>query len=132
MYLSVLKSSIGLILDHHRDLFDKKAVLHLQSFLNLDDNALLLLSRTLPRKYSWLRVDSFDSYLSVKTDLEDALNSLIEAKIFELLREDSDLVFDELWPACSCLNVDELKIFAGHITNSTNNGYGFFTTELHC
>ena len=122
VYLSVLKSSIGLILDHHRDLFDEKAVLHLQSFLNLDDNALLLLGRTLSRKYSWLRVDSFNSYLPQETDLEDALNSLIEAKVFELLKEDSDLQFDELWPACSCLNVDELKIFAGHITNSSNIG----------
>lgn len=122
VYLSVLKSSIGLILDHQRDLFDEKAVLHLQSFLKLDDNALLLLGRTLSRKYSWLRVDSFKFYLPEETDLEDALNSLIEAKVFELLREDSELLFDEIWPACSCLNMDELKIFAGHVTNSSNVG----------
>lgn len=122
VYLSVLKSSIGLILDHQRDLFDEKAVLHLQSFLKLDDNALLLLGRTLSRKYSWLRVDSFKFYLPEETDLEDALNSLIEAKVFELLREDSELLFDEIWPACSCLNMDELKIFAGHVTNSSNIG----------
>ena len=122
VYLSVLKSSIGLILDHQRDLFDEKAVLHLQSFLKLEDNALLLLGRTLSRKYSWLRVDSFKFYLPEETDLEDALNSLIEAKVFELLREDSELLFDEIWPACSCLNMDELKIFAGHVTNSSNIG----------
>ena len=122
MYLSVLKSSICLILDHQRDLFDEKAVLHLQSFLKLDDNALLLLGRTLSRKYSWLRVDSFKFYLPEETDLEDALNSLIEAKVFELLREDSELLFDDIWPACSCLNMDELKIFAGHVTNSSNIG----------
>lgn len=122
VYLSVLKSSICLILDHHRDLFDEKAVLHLQSFLKLDDNALLLLGRTLSRKYSWLRVDSFKFYLPEETDLEDALNSLIEAKVFELLREDSELLFDDIWPACSCLNMDELKIFAGHVTNSSNIG----------
>ena len=122
VYLSVLKSSIGLILDHQRDLFDEKAVLHLQSFLKLDDNALLVLGRTLSRKYSWLRVDSFKFYLPEETDLEDALNSLIEAKVFELLREDSELLFDEIWPACSCLNMDELKIFAGHVTNSSNIG----------
>jgi hypothetical protein len=122
IYLSVLKSSIGLILEHHRDLFDEKAVLQLQSFLNLDDKALTLLGRTIPRKYSWLRIDSFHSYLPAETDLEDALNSLITAKVFELFREDSDLLFDELWSACWCLNVDELKIFAGQITNSSNTG----------
>jgi hypothetical protein len=125
IYLVVLRSTIVLVLEHHSNLFDKESLQQLSSILTLDDKSLTLLSRSLTRKYSWLRVDSVAAYLPSQSDLEDALNVLIDANALELLEPDSKYPLDDLWPACSSLNVDELKVFSGFITNSlTKCNYG--------
>lgn len=122
IYSSVLKSSIQLILDHHKQLFAENAVDSLKLILNFSETALILFSRLPARKYPWLRVDSVIAYLPEGNDLEDALNELIDAKVLQILKNDSDISFNEIWPACACLNIDELKMFSSLITNGPTKG----------
>lgn len=125
IYLVVLRSSIELVLEHHSNLFDRQSLQQLSSILALHDKSLTLLSRSLSRKYSWLRVDSVASYLPSQSDLENALNELIKANALQLLLPDSKFSLDELWPACSSLNLDELKVLSGFIKNSmTKSNFG--------
>ena len=131
IYLIVLRSTIVLVLEHHSNLFDEDSLRQLSSILTLDDKSLTLLSRSLSRKYSWLRVDSVAAYLPSQPDLEEALNVLIDTNALQLLQPDSKFPLDDLWPACSSLNVDELKVFSGFITNSlTKCNYGQEKTHL--
>ena len=118
VYLLVFKSSIDLVLEHYSSLFDEISINTLLRVVSLSDNALILLSRSLSRKFSWLRIDSIAAYLTSASDLENALNELIYSNVFELLRDESSIPFDDIWSACSCLTVDELKVFTGIIKKS--------------
>ena len=126
IYSSVLKYSIQLTLDHHKQLFAEDAVDSLKLILTFSDRALKLFSRLPTRKYPWLRVDSVSGYLPLESDLEDALNELADAKVLQILQNDSDLLFEEVWPACSSLSIDELKMLSTLITNGpTKGGSGY-------
>ena len=120
IYSSVLKSSIHLILDHHKQLFDDSEHALLNHILALSSNALILFSRLLSRKYAWLRVDSFVAYLPDESDRETALNELIDARVLQQLQNDPNILFLDIWPACFCLNVDELKVFSTFITGGSS------------
>ena len=118
VYLLVFKSSIDLVLEHYSLLFDEFSIKQLLKIVSLSDNALILLSRSLCRKFSWLRIDTIATYLTTVSDLEDAVNELICSDVFELLKDESSIPFDDIWSACSCLTVDELKVFSGFIKKS--------------
>jgi hypothetical protein len=122
MYSAVLQSSIHLILSHHSDLFDQNSIDILEQIINLNEKGLILLSRAIGRKFTWLRVDSFFKYLPIENDLEDVLNDLLDSDILEILDSESKLDFDSVWDASSCLQEDELKSFSRLISNGPNKG----------
>jgi hypothetical protein len=122
MYSAVLQSSIQLILSHHSDLFDQNSIDVLEQILNIDEKGLILLSRAISRKFTWLRVDSFFKYLPIENDLEDVLNDLLDSNILEILDSESNFDFDCVWDASSCLQEDELKSFSRLISNGPNKG----------
>jgi hypothetical protein len=122
MYSAVLQSSIHLILSHHSDLFDQNSIDILEQITNLNEKGLILLSRAIGRKFTWLRVDSFFKYLPIENDLEDVLNDLLDSDILEILDSESKLDFDSVWDASSCLQEDELKSFSRLISNGPNKG----------
>lgn len=143
IYSTVLQSSINLILNHHCDIFTNESIETLKKIVNLNEVSLAILSRSLNRKYSWLRVDTLTNYLPTEGELELALNELINTDVIQVLQNDSisilttnstavsntinltsntinstsSFTFHEIWNASSCLDIDEIKVFSSYITN---------------
>ena len=112
------------------DLFDDESVSHLLSLGELEGHAVILFSKLLTRLPVWLRLDVISAYLPSDLDLEDALNELIEKGFLVLFESESNMCFDDVWGACSCLSVDEVKAFSALVTNGPTNGYDYFLLSI--